>query len=216
MSTGEYSKKNYIMHAEYDEHFNLLNDEELGRLIRDVNSYVKVGKIPKYSSQDRVLNMAFSFMKATIDIEREKYEKKCEINRQNGKLGGRPKNISKANGFEENQKKANGLFDNPIDIDMDINNVCNKEDTLLSVSNEQNNLCHLGSKFKTESCFYCMKKNLCKNEESADFKLQHGNETFEEWNEKRETKMNLIVEELKERGQPIPNDISVLENWLKD
>lgn len=59
------------MHAKYDEHFKLLTDSELGRLIRDVNNYVINGVLPQYSDNDRVINMAFSFMKATIDIEKK-------------------------------------------------------------------------------------------------------------------------------------------------
>ena len=41
-------KDNYIMHAKYDEHFKLLTDSELGRLIRDVN------KIGRASCRERV------------------------------------------------------------------------------------------------------------------------------------------------------------------
>ena len=70
-------KDNYIMHCSYNEHFKLLTDEELGRLIRNVNDYVQNGILPQYSNEERVLNMAFSFMKTTIDIEKEKYLEKC-------------------------------------------------------------------------------------------------------------------------------------------
>ena len=71
-------KDSYIMHCDYGNHFELLTDAELGRLIRDVNNYVKNGVLPQYTKEDRVLNMAFSFMKTNIDIETEKYIKKCE------------------------------------------------------------------------------------------------------------------------------------------
>ena len=73
-------KDSYIMHCDYGNHFELLTDAELGRLIRDVNNYVKNGVLPQYTKEDRVLNMAFSFMKTNIDIETEKYIKKCEKN----------------------------------------------------------------------------------------------------------------------------------------
>ena len=85
-------KNNYIMHSTYNEHFNLLTDAELGRLIRDVNNYVETGALPQYNEkEERVINMAFSFMKATIDLEKENYIKKCEQNKRNGARGGRPK-----------------------------------------------------------------------------------------------------------------------------
>ena len=99
-------KDSYIMHCDYSSHFELLTDEELGRLIRDVNNYVKNGVLPQYSERDRVLNMAFSFMKTNIDIETEKYIKKCEKNKENGRRGGRPRNPEKANGFDENPEEA--------------------------------------------------------------------------------------------------------------
>lgn len=42
------------------------------------------------------------------------YNARCEINRQNGCLGGRPKSENKKpNGFEENPKKPNGYLENP-------------------------------------------------------------------------------------------------------
>ena len=68
-------KDSYIMHCDYGNNFELLTDAELGRLIRDVNNYVKNGVLPQYTKEDRVLNMAFSFMKTNIDIETEKYIK---------------------------------------------------------------------------------------------------------------------------------------------
>lgn len=53
------------------------------------------------------IQMAFEFMALQKQIDREKYEEKCRKNRENGKLGGRPKK------GEEKPKKANGLSENP-------------------------------------------------------------------------------------------------------
>ena len=65
-------KNNYIMHSTYNEHFNLLTDAELGRLIRDVNNYVETGALPKYNEkEERVINMAFSFMKKNASKTKE-------------------------------------------------------------------------------------------------------------------------------------------------
>lgn len=55
--------------------------------------------------------LAFEFMALQQGIDREKYEERCRKNRENGKLGGRPKK------GEENRKKANGFFKNPNDND---------------------------------------------------------------------------------------------------
>ena len=45
--------------------------------------------------------MAFSFMKAQIDADTQKYEATCQKRSEAGKLGGRP-----AKGEEEKQEKA--------------------------------------------------------------------------------------------------------------
>ena len=214
-------KDSYIMHCDYANHFELLSDQELGRLIRDVNNYVKNGVLPQYSKEDRVLNMAFSFMKTNIDIETEKYIKKCEKNKENGKRGGRPRNPEKVNGFEENPTKAKKAdtdtdtttdtdTDTTTDTDTDTNNsVCDK-------SARANNFnCHLGSSYKSESCFYCMKKDKCPNAESADFKFNHPDESFVEWNKRKTDSMNQIIEDLKSRGKPVKMELFDYD-WLND
>lgn len=199
-------KDSYIMHCDYDDHFNLLTDGELGRLIRDVNNYVKNGVLPHYTKEDRVLNMAFSFMKTNIDIETQKYIKKCEKNKENGKRGGRPKNSEKPNGFGENPTEAKKP---DTDTETDTNtSVCN--------NSACENICHLGSKFKSESCFCCMKKHLCKNKESPDFKIKHPNETFESWDERKTEAYNSIIQNMKENGQAVVPEELLNYDWLNN
>lgn len=217
---------NYIMHSTYNEHFKLLTDAELGRLIRDVNNYVENGVLPQYSNEERVLNMAFSFMKATIDIEKEKYQEKCKKNKENGSRGGRPKNEEKPNGFENNQTQPNGFNENPIDIDMEIgidndidigidNDIDNKKSVCNKNAHAKNITCHLGSEYKEESCFYCMKKNLCKNKDSPSFKFAHPNETFSEWNKKLEQRKEEVIKELESMGKN--PDIELIDyDWLNE
>ena len=209
-------KDSYIMHCDYSSHFELLTDEELGRLIRDVNNYVKNGVLPQYSERDRVLNMAFSFMKTNIDIETEKYIKKCEKNKENGRRGGRPRNPEKANGFDENPeeaKKADTDTDTTTDTDTDTTTtnkgVCKKSAHAKEIT------CHLGSEYKEESCFYCMKKNLCKNKDSPSFKFAHPNETFSEWNKKLEQRKEEVIKELESMGKN--PDVELIDyDWLNE
>ena len=216
-------KDNYIMHSSYNEHFKLLTNEELGRLIRDVNEYVQYGNIPKYTNEERVLNMAYSFMKATIDIEKSKYLKKCERNRENGRRGGRPKSQDKPNGLSDNPEKPNGLSDNPIDIDDDIDIEMDMDigiDMEIDIDNEINNSvcnketkfnCHLGSTEKKDSCFYCMKKNKCPYKESQDFKLKYPNLSFKEYCDRKEEELK----KMNEKGEPIDIDESILDfDWF--
>lgn len=218
-------KDSYIMHCDYGNHFELLTDAELGRLIRDVNNYVKNGVLPQYTKEDRVLNMAFSFMKTNIDIETEKYIKKCEKNRENGRRGGRPRNPEKPNGFEENpQETKKADTDTETDTDTDTDTETDTEtdtDTNIKKSvcdksaRAKEFYCHLGSDYKSESCFYCMKKQICPNKESTEFRLNHRNETFDEWNKRHEDYREQLIEDLKSRGKD--PDIELIDyDWLNE
>ena len=224
-------KDNYIMHAKYDEHFKLLTDSELGRLIRDVNNYVINGVLPQYSDNDRVINMAFSFMKATIDIEKKNYIEKCKTNKRNGQKGGAPKGNKNAakkqpNDYENNPEQPNGYENNPIDNDIDIENdididiendidIKNKKSVCDKSARAKEFYCHLGSDYKSESCFYCMKKQICPNKESTEFRLNHRNETFDEWNKRHEDYREQLIEDLKSRGKD--PDIELIDyDWLNE
>lgn len=76
------------MYLDYEEQFNLLTDEQIGQLMRAIYQYEKTREIPQL---DGMLKMAFSFIKTQLDRDREKYQTKCEKNRENAKKGGRPK-----------------------------------------------------------------------------------------------------------------------------
>ena len=73
---------------DYKEQFELLNDEELGKLLRAIMYYEETGK---EANLDGMSKMAFSFIKTRLDWDREKYIEKCEKNKKNGVKGGRPK-----------------------------------------------------------------------------------------------------------------------------
>lgn len=78
----------------------------------------------------------------------------------------------------------------------------------------ENPICHLGSIFKEESCFKCMKKRMCKLPESPSFKLAH-HKSFDEWNEEIEQLYLSWSEERKSRGENIDLDIFYYD-WLND
>ncbi len=71
----------FIMYLDYEEHFSLLTDEEIGVLMRGIFQYIRTGKIPDFNSGGAV-KMAFSFIKTNIDIDNRKYRQKCEKNKQ--------------------------------------------------------------------------------------------------------------------------------------
>lgn len=80
------------------------NAEQFGRLMMALFE-VEDGNSPEVADD---IAIAFEFMSLQKRIDREKYEEKCRKNRENGKLGGRPKK-------GEKPKKANGFFKNPND-----------------------------------------------------------------------------------------------------
>lgn len=200
-------KDSYIMHCDYDSHFELLTDAELGRLIRDVNSYVKSGILPQYSKKERVLNMAFSFMKTNIDIETEKYLKKCEKNKENGQKGGRPRNPKKPNGFDEKPeepKKAD------TDTNTDTDTTTDTDYSVCSASAREEFKCHLDCKQKTINCVNCMKKHQCPLEEEPLFKSLYGM-SFYEYVAEKEQKQKEIAETL----ETMKTNVELIDcDWL--
>lgn len=121
-------KSSFLIYLDYEEQFNLLTDEQIGQLMRAIIKYEKTREIPQLNG---IVKMAFSFIKTQLDRDREKYEARCEKNRENAKKGGRPrknqKDNLKANGFYENQMDAKkpdddkeDEEDNEEDIDNDL------------------------------------------------------------------------------------------------
>ena len=121
-------KSSFLIYLDYEEQFNLLTDEQICQLMRAIIKYEKTREIPQLNG---IVKMAFSFIKTQLDRDREKYEARCEKNRENAKKGGRPrknqKDNLKANGFYENQMDAKkpdddkeDEEDNEEDIDNDL------------------------------------------------------------------------------------------------
>ncbi len=81
-------RKSFVMYTEYKEHLQLLTLEQLGSLIFALFEYAENGT--EIDTDNAVLKIAFSFIRAQMDRDDEKYQKICERNRQNGKGGGRP------------------------------------------------------------------------------------------------------------------------------
>ena len=77
-----------------------LSTDQFGRLMYALFEFSE-GEDPDVSD-DEMVALAFEFMSLQQRIDRQKYEEKCQKNRENGKKGGRPKKPSKANGFSEN------------------------------------------------------------------------------------------------------------------
>lgn len=102
-------KKSFVLYCDYKKHFALLPAEDQGRLLMAIFDYVETGTEPALESSSL---MAFSFIRAQLDRDIEKYKEICRKRKEAGSRGGRP---SKAEGKSENQteaKKANGFSEN--------------------------------------------------------------------------------------------------------
>lgn len=125
-------KKSFILYLDYKMHFDLLTNEQKGILINALFEFAENGEVQKF--EDKVVEMAFSFISVQMKRDKEKYDEVCERRREAGKLGGRPK---KPNGLDEKAKKPNGFLekqtkakkpdtdnDTDTDTDNDIKRTC--------------------------------------------------------------------------------------------
>ena len=80
--------KSFLFYLDWRQHLELLTNEERGGLIMALLDYQDTGAVS--NNMTGAAGMAFSFMRAQLDRDREKYERRCEANRENGMKGGRP------------------------------------------------------------------------------------------------------------------------------
>ena len=122
MSKNE--KRSFILYYDYRQHFNLLPDDQLGKLLRAVMDFEENGTEPDFH-EFPALQMCFSFLRANLARDREEYERSCNAKRENGKKGGRPKNqpvfeeTEKTKRLFSEPKKPDNDTDNEIDIEID-------------------------------------------------------------------------------------------------
>lgn len=110
------NRSSFVLYTEYDQHLELLTDEECGRLFRAIMQYAATGESPDLVGAER---MAFSFIRAQMERDNERYEETRKKRSEAGKLGGRPQKAEKANAFTEKQTKAKKGVDVYVDVDVD-------------------------------------------------------------------------------------------------
>jgi hypothetical protein len=128
-------KDSFILYDNYDEQLAALTDQQVAILFRAIYDYRHNRKLPE---MDGAVKMAFSFIRAQIDRDQERYEDICEKRRAAGALGGAPKgnqNAGKqakqanATKCKQNKQMQAKQADNDNDDDNDIKE---KEDNKLS------------------------------------------------------------------------------------
>jgi len=95
-------RKSFLLYFDWLENCAYLGNEEFGQLIRVIAQYAQTGDVDIGSLPERI-EIAFGFMRGQLDRDKEKYERRCETSRENGKKGGRP---------PKQQPPADGPFSN--------------------------------------------------------------------------------------------------------
>ena len=80
-------RKAFMLYFDYREHLELLTDAERGALLTALFEYAEHGREGELAGAAK---MAFSFIRAQLDRDADKYSERCERNRENGAKGGRP------------------------------------------------------------------------------------------------------------------------------
>ena len=120
-------KNAFLLYKNHAEIFSKLSNEQAGKLIKAIFEYEKTGITPEL---DPLLDMAFTPIKQSIDIDAEKYAEKVEKRRQAGSKGGKQRVANQANATFAKQSQANQANINNVinnDNDTNINNVINNE-----------------------------------------------------------------------------------------
>lgn len=105
-------KKSFILYCDQQGVFNMLPDEQAGKLIKHIFAYVN-DEDPE--SEDLLLTIAFEAIKTQLKRDLKKYESYIDKQKENGKKGGRPKTqpfldeTQKTQAFFEKPKKADNV-----------------------------------------------------------------------------------------------------------
>ena len=118
------SKKSFVLYNDFEKVFEMLTDEEAGKLIKHLFAYVNNKDT---ELEDRLLKLTFEPIKLQLMRDNKKYEAICERNKNNGMKGGRPKKNPKnpvgylgTQNNPEKPKKPDTDNDNDNDTDISI------------------------------------------------------------------------------------------------
>lgn len=215
-------KTSFVMHSKFRKSLKDLTDAEYRELIEGLFDYAETRIRPTFSN--RIINTAFNSMQEKLDEDYDSWKETCD-NRSKAKQeywdNLRANNVPQENTRVYNcnnsiQELQENTIDTEYEYDYDYDNelynsVCNNN----APAREEPNICHLGDKYKSISCFECKKRYKCPHPESPDFKLKHPNETFYEWEKRKQEEKTKLIQEMKARGQPVNMDLFDYD-WLNE
>jgi hypothetical protein len=127
-----------MLYLDTDGQWEMLSDEQAGKLIKALFKYVKTGEA--LETDDGMLKMAFSFISGQYNRDSERYEAKCEKNRQialereKKKREERIRNSTNVHEREQTYTNSTDIDkDKDKDKDKDINNNKRKAHCVVSV-----------------------------------------------------------------------------------
>ncbi len=94
----------FCCYHNYREKVANLSDQEVGRLFRALMKYSETGEAQELTGRESV---AFDFIAFDIDKAKEKYEGKCNQNRENARSGSNERKRAQADDSERRQPPAN-------------------------------------------------------------------------------------------------------------
>lgn len=106
------SKKSFILYCDVGQHLELLSNEDAGLLFKGIVHYADTGDPPKLPP---MATMAFSFIRAQIDRDQEKWNNTREKRRAAGKSGGIKSGESRHRDTEANEANASSFKQNQAD-----------------------------------------------------------------------------------------------------
>ena len=117
-------KNSFLIYLDYEEQFNLLTDEQIGKLMRAIMKYEKTKEEPTFD--DNMLLMAFSFIKKQLDRDEEKWLEEKKKRSEAGKKGmakrwgNDNKVITENNNDNDDINAITNITDN-VDVDVNVN-----------------------------------------------------------------------------------------------
>lgn len=133
-------KVSFLMYLDYEEHFKIMTDEQIGQLMRAIMEYEKTKKIPELEG---MVKMAFSFIKAQLDRDREKW--KTEKNKRS--TAGKKGMAKRWNNSEHKETVEEALIgDNK---DNNVINVNNKNNSVITNDNKNNSVINVITRHNT-------------------------------------------------------------------
>ena len=110
-------KMSFILYGSYEEQLNMLTDEQAGKWIKAIYTYVRTGE---KHSEDPLVAMLLSVAGHQLDIDARKYAEKKERLKEAGRKGGLQKAKNLAEASHAANCVANLAVDDDVNVDVDV------------------------------------------------------------------------------------------------